>query len=103
MLLDYIDKQVHTNEQTYYVILDEVQLVEDFVEVLLGLMQDNRHDVYVSGSNSKFLSKDVVTEFRGRGDEIRMYPLSFSEYYAVLGGDKHDAWNNYYTYPIRPQ
>ena len=84
-------------------ILDEVQLVDDFAEVLLSLMQDRRLDVYVSGSNSKFLSKDVVTEFRGRGDEIRLYPLSFSEYYAAVGGDKHDAWKDYYTYGGLPQ
>ncbi len=102
-LLDYIDGLVQSNDQTYYVILDEVQLVEDFVEVLLSLMQDKRLDVYVSGSNSKFLSKDVVTEFRGRGDEIHLYPLSFSEYYAAVGGDKRDAWNNYYTYGGLPQ
>ena len=103
MLLDYIDGLAQANGQTYYVILDEVQLVEDFVEVLLSLMQDKRLDVYVSGSNSKFLSKDVVTEFRGRGDEIHLYPLSFSEYYAVVGGDKREAWNNYYTYGGLPQ
>lgn len=66
-------------------------------------MQDKRLDVYVSGSNSRFLSKDVVTEFRGRGDEIHLYPLSFSEYYAAVGGDKRDAWKNYYTYGGLPQ
>ena len=80
-----------------------MQLVDDFVEVLLSLMQDKRLDVYVSGSNSKFLSKDVVTEFRGRGDEIHLYPLSFSEYYAAVGGDKRDAWKDYYTYGGLPQ
>ncbi len=103
ILLEYIDKIVKTDGQIYYVILDEVQLVDDFVEVLLSLMQDKRLDVYVSGSNSKFLSKDVVTEFRGRGDEIHLYPLSFSEFYAAVGGDKHDAWKNYYTYGGLPQ
>jgi predicted AAA+ superfamily ATPase len=87
----------------YYVILDEVQLVDDFVEVLLSLMQDKRLDVYVSGSNSRFLSKDVVTEFRGRGDEIHLFPLSFAEYYAAVGGDKHEAWKEYYTYGGLPQ
>lgn len=102
-LLDYIDNMVQSDEQTYYVILDEVQLVDNFVELLLSLMQDKRLDVYVSGSNSKFLSKDVVTEFRGRGDEIHLYPLSFSEYYNAVGGDKRDAWNNYYTYGGLPQ
>lgn len=103
ILLKHIDNLVQTDGQTYYIILDEVQLVEDFVEVLLSLMQDKRLDVYVSGSNSKFLSKDVVTEFRGRGDEIHLYPLSFSEYYTAIGGDKREAWYNYYTYGGLPQ
>ena len=103
ILLEYIDSRVQSDGFIHYVILDEVQLIDDFVEVLLSLMQDKRLDVYVSGSNSKFLSKDVVTEFRGRGDEIHLYPLSFSEYYAALGGDKRDAWNNYYTYGGLPQ
>lgn len=102
-LLDYIDSKVHADGMLHYVILDEVQLVNDFVEVLLSLMQDKRLDVYVSGSNSKFLSKDVVTEFRGRGDVIHLYPLSFSEYYAAVGGDKHEAWKDYYTYGGLPQ
>lgn len=102
-LLSYIDSRVQADGQTHYIILDEVQLVDDFVEVVLTLMQDRQLDVYVSGSNSKFLSKDVVTEFRGRGDEIHLYPLSFSEYYSAVGGDKHDAWNDYYTYGGLPQ
>ena len=102
-LLEHIDHLIQSDGQMYYVILDEVQLVDDFVEVLLSLMQDKRLDVYVSGSNSKFLSKDVVTEFRGRGDEIHLFPLSFAEYYAAIGGDKHDAWKEYYTYGGLPQ
>lgn len=102
-LLEYIEEKVYDDGLTHYVVLDEVQLVDDFVEVLLSLMQDKRLDVYVSGSNSKFLSKDVVTEFRGRGDVIHLYPLSFSEYYAAVGGEKRDAWNNYYTYGGLPQ
>lgn len=102
-LLDFIDSKIKADGQTYYVILDEVQLVDDFVEVLLSLMQDKRLDVYVSGSNSRFLSKDVVTEFRGRGDEIHLYPLSFGEYYSAVGGDKRDAWKDYYTYGGLPQ
>jgi predicted AAA+ superfamily ATPase len=102
-LLEHIDHLIQSDEQMYYVILDEVQLVDDFVEVLLSLMQDKRLDVYVSGSNSRFLSKDVVTEFRGRGDEIHLFPLSFAEYYAAIGGDKHDAWKEYYTYGGLPQ
>ena len=102
-LLERIDHLIQSDGHMYYVILDEVQLVDDFVEVLLSLMQDKRLDVYVSGSNSKFLSKDVVTEFRGRGDEIHLFPLSFAEYYAAIGGDKHDAWKEYYTYGGLPQ
>ena len=103
ILLDYIDSKIQNDGKLNYVILDEVQLVDDFVEVLLSLMQDRRLDVYVSGSNSKFLSKDIVTEFRGRGDVIHLYPLSFYEYYSAVGGDKHDAWKEYYTYGGLPQ
>ena len=102
-LLDYIDGKITQDGHTHYIILDEIQLVDDFVEVLLSLMQDTRLDVYVSGSNSKFLSKDVVTEFRGRGDEIHLNPLSFSEFYNAVGGDKNDAWKEYYTYGGLPQ
>ena len=102
-LLDFIESKIQSDQQMHYVILDEVQLVDDFVEVLLSLMQDKRLDVYVSGSNSKFLSKDVVTEFRGRGDEIHLFPLSFNEYYTAVGGDKRDAWKDYYTYGGLPQ
>jgi len=103
VLLEYIEHLILSDGQMHYVILDEVQLVDDFVEVLLSLMQDKRLDVYVSGSNSKFLSKDVVTEFRGRGDEIHLFPLSFAEYYAAIGGDKYSAWKEYYTYGGLPQ
>ncbi|MBQ8655945.1 MAG: ATP-binding protein [Prevotella sp.] len=103
MLLEYIDKKTSADGSTYYVVLDEVQLVDDFVEVLLSLMHTRYLDVYVSGSNSKFLSKDVVTEFRGRGDEIRVWPLSFMEYYEVIGGDRSIAWNEYYTFGGLPQ
>lgn len=103
VLLDYIDSRILENGVTYYVILDEVQLVEDFVEVLLSLMHNRWIEVYVSGSNSKFLSKDVVTEFRGRGDEIRVWPLTFKEYYDTVGGDKQEAWHLYYTYGGLPQ
>lgn len=102
-LLDFIESKIQSDQQMHYVILDEIQLVDDFVEALLSLMQDKRLDVYVSGSNSKFLSKDVVTEFRGRGDEIHLFPLSFNEYYTAVGGDKRDAWKDYYTYGGLPQ
>ena len=103
VLLEHIEHLIQSDGQIHYVILDEVQLVDDFVEVLLSLMQDKRLDVYVSGSNSKFLSKDVVTEFCGRGDEIHLFPLSFAEYYAAIGGDKYSAWKEYYTYGGLPQ
>jgi predicted AAA+ superfamily ATPase len=103
VLLEHIEHLILSDGQMHYVILDEVQLVDDFVEVLLSLMQDKRLDVYVSGSNSKFLSKDVVTEFRGRGDEIHLFPLSFAEYYAAIGGDKYSAWKEYYTHGGLPQ
>lgn len=102
-LLEYIDSKIGKDNDKYFVILDEVQLVEDFVEVLLSLMHNPRLEVYVSGSNSKFLSKDVVTEFRGRGDEIRVWPLSFAEYYEEIGGDRTMAWRNYYTFGGLPQ
>lgn len=103
VLLDYIENRTPVDGHTYYVVLDEVQLVDDFVEVLLSLMHKRHLDVYVSGSNSKFLSKDIVTEFRGRGDEIRVWPLSFKEYYEVVGGDRTTAWNDYYTFGGLPQ
>lgn len=102
-LLAYIDERVAEGSGKYYVILDEVQLVKDFVEVLLSLMHNSRLDVYVSGSNSKFLSKDVVTEFRGRGDEIRVWPLSFSEYCEGSDADRTTLWREYYVYGGLPQ
>lgn len=103
ILLEYIDTHLQNDKKTTYIILDEVQLVQDFVEVLLSLLHTPFVDVYVSGSNSRFLSKDIVTEFRGRGDEIRVLPLSFSEFYSAVGGDKAEAWNEYYTYGGLPQ
>ena len=102
-LLDFIDSKIQSDGLVHYVILDEVQLIENFVELLLSLMQDKRLDVYVSGSNSKFLSKDVVTEFRGRGDEIHLFPLSFSEYFSAVGGERSKAWKDYYTFGGLPQ
>lgn len=97
-LLDYIDAHIVNDGKTTYVILDEVQLVDDFVGVLLSMGHKQNVQTYVSGSNSKFLSKDVVTEFRGRGWEIRVRPLSFAEYYEAIGGDKGEALQDYYTY-----
>ena len=102
-LLDYIESRVSKDGSTYFVILDEVQMVEDFVEVLLTFMHNPQLEVYVSGSNSRFLSKDIVTEFRGRGDEIRVWPLSFAEYYEEMGGDRTLSWREYYTYGGLPQ
>ena len=97
-LLEYIDSHLIHDGEINYVILDEVQLVDDFVGVLLSMTHKRNVQTYVSGSNSKFLSKDVVTEFRGRGWEIRVRPLSFAEYYEGVGGDKRDALEDYYTY-----
>lgn len=97
-LLAYIDNHIIDDGQTVYVILDEVQLVDDFVGVLLSMTHKKNVQTYVSGSNSKFLSKDIVTEFRGRGWEIRMRPLSFAEYYEGVGGEKGPALFDYYTY-----
>ena len=97
-LLEYIDSHLIHDGQTSYVILDEVQMVDDFVGVLLSMTHMRNVQTYVSGSNSKFLSKDVVTEFRGRGWEIRVRPLSFAGYLEGVGGDKRDALEDYYTY-----
>ena len=97
-LLDYLNQHIIPDGKKTYVILDEVQMVDEFVSVLLSLTHKQNVETYVSGSNSRFLSKDVVTEFRGRGWEIRVRPLSFAEYYAGVGGDKHDALQDYYTY-----
>lgn len=91
-------KQCVTGDSTWYVFLDEVQLCKGFEAVLNGLNRRENLDIYVTGSNSKFLSSDVLTEFRGRGDEVRVYPLSFSEYMSAYPGDKYDAWIDYYTY-----
>lgn len=93
----YIKERI-TDDNMWYVFLDEVQLCKNFEAVLNGLNRRNNVDIYVTGSNSKFLSSDVLTEFRGRGDEVRVYPLSFSEYVSAYSGDKYDAWVDYYTY-----
>ena len=96
-------KDAMKDEQNYYLLLDEVQFMPRFEEVLNSLLRISNIDVYVTGSNSKFLSSDIVTEFRGRGDEIRIYPLSFAEFYAALGGDYEDAWEEYMVYGGLPQ
>ena len=89
--------------QKYYLLLDEVQFMPRFEEVLNSLLRISNIDIYVTGSNSKFLSSDIVTEFRGRGDEIRIYPLSFAEFYAAFGGDYDDTWEEYMIYGGLPQ
>ena len=101
-LLSHIHELIK-DKKVYYILLDEVQMVDDFVGALNSLLHVRNVDVYVTGSNSRFLSKDIVTEFRGRGQDIHMYPLSFSEFYAAFGGDKSDRWREYYTYGGLPQ
>lgn len=96
-MLAYVKERVKDKGQ-YYLIIDEVQLLDRFVDVLNSFMHMSNVDVYVTGSNSRFLSKDVATEFRGRGMEIHIYPLSFAELYAAVGGDKNELWKRYYTY-----
>ena len=96
-------KDTMQDDQKYYLILDEVQFMPRFEEVLNSLLRIRNIDVYVTGSNSRFLSSDIVTEFRGRGDEIRIYPLSFAEFYAAFDGDYDDAWEEYMTYGGLPQ
>ena len=102
-LLGYIDKSMCDNEM-YYILLDEVQHVPEFADVLNSYLKVSNADVYVTGSNSRFLSKDVVTEFRGRGEEIRVRPLSFGEFMTVYGGaSREDALLEYMTYGGLPQ
>lgn len=91
-------KEKLVDEDMYYILLDEVQLLEDFESVLNGLMRIKNADVYVTGSNAKFLSKDIITEFRGRGDELCINPLSFAEFMSVYEGNKYDGWNEYVLY-----
>ena len=98
----YIKAAMKDNEH-YYLLLDEIQLMPRFEEVLNSLLRISNIDIYVTGSNSRFLSSDIVTEFRGRGDEIRIYPLSFSEFYSVYNGEYEDAWNDYMIYGGLPQ
>lgn len=82
----------------YYILLDEVQLLEEFISILNSLSDKKNIDVYVTGSNARFLSRDIATEFGGRGDEIHMYPLSFSEFMSIYAGNRYDGWNKYITY-----
>ena len=101
-LLDWVEKMM-IDDESYYIIIDEVQEVEDFVEVLSSLSVTEGTDVYVTGSNSRFLSSDLVTEFRGRGDEIHVWPLSFKEFMTVYDGSKEDGWAEYRLYGGLPQ
>ena len=98
---DALDEHIRgliKDEKKYFIILDEIQKVKDFESVLIGFMHISNVDIYVTGSNSKFLSSDIITEFRGRGDEIKLYPLSFSEFYSVYDGSEERALNEYYTF-----
>ncbi len=112
----FIRKRIADDGKRYYVFIDEIQNVSEiqnpyvddpgakigFIDVILGFMQMSNVDVYVTGSNSKMLSSDVLTQFRDRGDEIRVYPLSFAEFYEAYDGDKREAWQDYYTYGGMP-
>lgn len=97
VLYPYLKEQIK-DDAMYYVLLDEVQLLSEFESILNSLIRMKNVDVYVTGSNARFLSKDVITEFRGRGDEVRMYPLSFAEFMSVYQGTKQDGWNEYMLY-----
>lgn len=111
----YIRNQI-TDDRQYYVFLDKIQKVSDiqnpyvddknakigFVDVLLGIMKIKNVDLYVTGSNSRMLSSDILTEFKDRGDEIRVNPLTYSEFYSAFEGDKRHAWREYYTYGGMP-
>ncbi len=101
-VLDEYIRSLIVDERMYYIILDEIQLVDDFESVLNGFLHIKNVDVYVTGSNSKFLSSDIIAEFRGRGDEVRVYPLSFAEFLEVFSGNESDAWNEYLTYGGMP-
>ena len=96
-ILDYIESLIEDDDQ-YYIMLDEVQMLQEFEEVLNSLLHVRNADIYVTGSNSKFLSKDVITEFRGRGDEIHIYPLTFKEFMEAYDGDMYRGWAEYVVY-----
>lgn len=96
-LYPYIKEKI-ADDRMYYILLDEVQLLDEFESVLNGLMRIKNADVYVTGSNAKFLSKDIITEFRGRGDELHINPLSFSEFMSEYDGNKYDGWKEYVLY-----
>lgn len=97
VMLAYVKEQI-ADDKDYYIILDEVQFLEEFEDVLNSFLHIKNADVYVTGSNSKFLSSDVITEFRGRGDEIHIYPLNFREFLSVYDGSRDEAWDEYVMY-----
>ena len=101
LLNEYIFSKIIDSDM-YYVLIDEIQLTEGFEFVLNGLLYEKNIDVYVTGSNSRFLSSDIITEFRGRSDEVRIYPLSFAEFVNAFDGDRYEAWNEYVTYGGMP-
>ena len=112
----YVRNKMIDPQRRYYIFIDEIQFVSEipnpyvnvedakitFIDVILGFMKMDNADVYVTGSNSKMLSSDILTQFRDRGDEIRVYPLSFAEFYNEYNGDKRGAWQDYYTYGGMP-
>lgn len=112
----HIRELLKNDGKCHYIFIDEIQFVSEiqnpyvddpkakvtFIDVVLGLMQEKNTDIYITGSNSKMLSSDILTGFRDRGDEIRVYPLSFAEFYEVYNGDKRGAWQDYYTYGGMP-
>ena len=102
-VLDEYIRDCVKDKEMYYVILDEIQKVDDFESVLNGFLHIENLDVYVTGSNSKFLSSDIITEFRGRGDEVRVHPLTYAEFYSVFDGKKEEAWNEYIMYGGLPR
>ncbi|MGD1821616.1 MAG: ATP-binding protein [Pleomorphochaeta sp.] len=102
LLYKYITSKI-INDDLHYILIDEIQFVENFTDLLNGLLYINNVDIYVTGSNSKFLSSDVITEFRGRGDEIRIFPLSFSEFFSVYNGTFEEAFDEYMIYGGLPR
>lgn len=101
-LCEYVHEAIK-DDKMYYVLLDEVQMVEEFEDVLNSFLHIKNADVYVTGSNAKFLSKDIITEFRGRGDQVHLYPLSFSEFMNGRGTDRQQAWYEYTMYGGLPK
>jgi len=98
VILDYVESRILNHDENYYILLDEVQMLDEFEEVLNSLLHIGNADIYVTGSNSKFLSKDIITEFRGRGDEVHIFPLTFKEFMQVYDGDMYHGWAEYVMY-----